>query len=71
MSFPIIAPSILSADFTEISSALRSIESSGSDWVHLDVMDGRFVPPITFGAKMVHDIRAQTKLPLDVHLMIA
>ncbi len=71
MSSPIIAPSILSADFTEISSALRSIERSGSDWVHLDVMDGRFVPPITFGAKMVHDIRAQTKLPLDVHLMIA
>ena len=71
MIHPLVAPSILSADFTDISSALRSIERSGSDWVHLDVMDGHFVPPITFGTKMVQDIRAQTKLPMDVHLMIA
>lgn len=71
MMYPLIAPSILSADFTDIASALRAVEESGSDWVHLDIMDGQFVPPITFGAKMVGDIRARTALPLDVHLMTA
>ncbi len=69
MNFPLIAPSILSADFTDISSGLEAVKRSGADWIHLDVMDGRFVPPITFGAKMVSDIRARTTLPLDVHLM--
>lgn len=69
MRVPLIAPSILSADFADIDSALRLIEKSGSDWIHLDVMDGHFVPPITFGAKMVQDIRKRTRLPLDAHLM--
>ena len=66
----LIAPSILSADFTRIGDALLEIENSGADWVHLDVMDGSFVPPITFGSQMVADIRKRTSLPLDVHLMI-
>lgn len=66
----LVAPSILSADFTRIRDAIRLIEQSGGDWVHLDVMDGSFVPNITFGPKMVADIRPLTRLPLDVHLMI-
>ncbi len=65
-----VAPSILSADFADIGGAISIIESSGADWIHLDVMDGQFVPNITFGAKMVRDIRSRTKMPLDVHLMI-
>ncbi len=66
----IIAPSILSADFSEIGRAITEIEESGADWVHLDVMDGHFVPNLTFGPKMVADIRRRTNLPLDVHLMV-
>jgi len=69
MMYPLIAPSILSADFTDIAASLESIQRSGADWIHLDVMDGHFVPPITFGSKMVSDIRARSSLPLDVHLM--
>lgn len=65
-----IAPSILSADFTAIASAIDRIEQSGADWIHLDVMDGHFVPNLTFGPKMVADIRKLTTLPLDVHLMV-
>ncbi len=67
---PKIAPSILAADFTNIQKAVTDIESSGAEWIHLDVMDGSFVPPITFGSQMVSAIRKITKLPLDVHLMI-
>ncbi len=66
----LVAPSLLSADFSRMGEAVRAVESSGGDWIHLDVMDGSFVPDITFGPKMVADLRPLTKLPLDVHLMI-
>lgn len=66
----IIAPSILSADFTNMSDGVKKIENSGASLVHIDVMDGNFVPPITFGQQMVASIRNITNLPLDVHLMI-
>jgi ribulose-phosphate 3-epimerase len=65
-----IAPSILSADFTDIGGALLKIESSGADLVQCAVMDGHFVPNLTFGPKMIKDLRARTKMRLDVHLMI-
>lgn len=70
MAHPIVAPSILSADFADLSAGLAKIHESGAEWIHVDVMDGHFVPPLTFGAKMVADIRKRTKLPLDVHLMV-
>lgn len=70
MSNPIVAPSILSADFADMRAGLVRIKDSGADWVHMDVMDGHFVPPISFGEKMVADLRKQTALPLDVHLMV-
>lgn len=65
-----IAPSILSADFARLGEEVRSLEASGADWVHVDVMDGRFVPNITFGPPVVAALRKVTKLPLDCHLMI-
>ena len=65
-----IAPSILSADFSDLGSAVKKLEKSGADLIHLDVMDGSFVAPITFGAQAVKNIRPLTSLPLDVHLMI-
>ncbi len=67
----LIAPSVLSADFSQIASQIEMITAAGADLLHLDVMDGHFVPNITFGPKMVADIRKLTKLPLDVHLMIS
>jgi ribulose-phosphate 3-epimerase len=71
MSAPVrIAPSILAADFARLADALALAEEGGADLVHVDVMDGRFVPNLTFGPKMVEDLRKATRLPLDVHLMI-
>ncbi|MDR1230993.1 MAG: ribulose-phosphate 3-epimerase [Spirochaetaceae bacterium] len=65
----IIAPSLLSADFSAPGEAVRLMDASGADWVHLDVMDGSFVPNITFGHKLVADVRPLSQLPFDVHLM--
>ncbi len=65
-----ISPSILSADFTRLSTELKAIEDAGADYVHIDVMDGSFVPNITVGPFIVEAIRRGTALPLDVHLMI-
>ncbi len=67
----LIAPSVLSADFSRIEQQVKMITEAGADLLHLDVMDGHFVPNITFGPKMVADIRKLTNLPLDVHLMIS
>lgn len=66
----IVAPSILSADFANLEKDIKKIEHAGADWVHVDVMDGRFVPNITIGAPVVKSIRKITKMPFDVHLMI-
>ncbi|MCC6663271.1 MAG: ribulose-phosphate 3-epimerase [Polyangiaceae bacterium] len=65
-----IAPSILSADLGRLSDEIRSVDAGGADWIHVDVMDGRFVPNITLGPIVVKAARAATRLPLDVHLMI-
>ncbi|GIK41772.1 MAG: ribulose-phosphate 3-epimerase [Chloroflexota bacterium] len=68
---PKFAPSILTADFTRLGEQIREAEAAGVDWIHLDIMDGNFVPNITFGPVLVQAVRQVTKLPLDVHLMIA
>ena len=65
-----IAPSILSADFANLQRDIELVEKGGADYIHVDVMDGQFVPNITFGPNIVQAIRPITKLPLDVHLMI-
>ena len=66
----IIAPSLLSADFTRLAEEVRAVEQAGADWIHADVMDGHFVPNITFGPLVVEAVRRVTSLPIDVHLMI-
>ena len=66
----LIAPSILSADFGRLADEVRAVEAAGADWIHVDVMDGRFVPNISIGPAVVEAVRRATKLPLDVHLMI-
>jgi ribulose-phosphate 3-epimerase len=65
-----IAPSILSADFSRLGEEVKAVEEAGADWIHVDVMDGRFVPNITIGPLVVESLRKVTELPLDVHLMI-
>ena len=71
MQHPVrIAPSILSADFARLGEEVEAVAAAGADWIHIDVMDGQFVPNLTFGAPIMKAIRARTKLPFDVHLMI-
>ena len=67
----LIAPSILSADFAKLGEEIRAIDSAGADWIHVDVMDGHFVPNLTIGPGVVKALRPHTQKPLDVHLMIA
>lgn len=66
----VISPSILSADFSRLGDEVRAVDEAGADWIHVDVMDGRFVPNITIGPLIVEAIRPVTRKPLDVHLMI-
>ena len=66
----LIAPSILSADLSQLAQQIRLVEMGGADWIHCDIMDGHFVPNITFGPVLVKAVRKVTKLPVDVHLMI-
>ncbi len=66
----LIAPSILASDFAQLSDEIHAVEEAGADWIHIDVMDGHFVPNITIGLPIVEAVRRATSLPLDVHLMI-
>jgi ribulose-phosphate 3-epimerase len=71
MAAPLISPSILSADFARLGEEVRAIDEAGADWIHVDVMDGHFVPNITIGPGVVKALRPHTKKPFDVHLMIS
>src|SRR3954468_17745095 len=71
MPQPLIAPSILSADFAQLGAEVRAIDEAGADWIHIDVMDGHFVPNLTIGPAVVKALRPHSSVPFDVHLMIS
>lgn len=71
MAVPLISASILSADFARLGEEVRAIDAAGSDWIHVDVMDGHFVPNLTIGPAVVKALRPHSSKPFDVHLMIS
>ena len=71
MTAPLISPSILSADFARLGEEVRSVDAAGADWIHVDVMDGHYVPNLTIGPGVVKALRPHTQKPLDVHLMVS
>ena len=71
MSNVLVSPSILSADFAQLGQDVRRLQEAGADWIHVDVMDGQFVPNISFGMPVVKAVRPYAEIPFDVHLMIS